>query len=110
MSVKGDDVFMRILVFFDLPVNKTEQRRVATRFRKDLIDDGYTMLQFSVYCRVCRGQDIVDRQIKRLKKIIPEEGNVRVLQVTDKQYGSMLFLVGEQKKEEKFGAEQLLLF
>ena len=110
MSVKGDDVFMRLLVFFDLPVNKSEQRRIATRFRKDLLDDGYTMLQFSVYCRVCRGQDIVDRQIKRLKKIIPAEGNVRILQVTDKQYGSMLFLVGEPKKEEKFGAEQLLLF
>lgn len=110
MSVKGDDIFMRLFVFFDLPVAKSEQRKIATRFRKDLIDDGYTMLQFSVYCRVCKGQDIVDRQIKRLKKIIPSEGNVRVLQVTDKQYGSMLFLVGTPKKEEIIGAEQLLLF
>lgn len=110
MSVKGDDIFMRLFVFFDLPVTKSEQRKIATRFRKDLVDDGYTMLQFSVYCRVCRGQDIVNRQIKRLKKIIPPEGNVRILQVTDKQYGSMLFLVGTPKKEEIIGAEQLLLF
>lgn len=110
MSVKGDDIFMRLFVFFDLPVAKKAQRKIAARFRRELQNAGFTMLQFSVYCRVCRGQDIVDREIRRLKQIIPHEGNVRVLQVTDKQYGNMLLLIGEPKKEEIIGAKQLLLF
>lgn len=110
MSIKGDDIFMRLFVFFDLPVYKKEQRKIATRFRKTLLKEGFTMLQFSVYCRCCRGQDIVNREIRRLKQIIPPEGNVRVLQVTDKQYGNMQLLIGMPKKEEIIGAEQLLLF
>ena len=110
MSVKGDDIFMRLFVFFDPPVTRKKQRRIATRFRKELLNEGFVMLQFSVYCRTCRGQDIVDREIRRIKQIIPSEGNVRILQVTDKQYGSMLFLVGKPKKEESLGCEQLLLF
>ncbi len=110
MSVKGDDIFMRLFVFFDLPVTQKKQRKIATRFRKQLLNEGFIMLQFSVYCRTCRGQDIVDREIRRIKQIIPPEGNVRILQVTDKQYGGMLFLVGKPEKEEIIGCEQLLLF
>ena len=110
MSVKGDDIFMRLFVFFDLPVTKKKQRKIAAKFRKALLNEGFVMLQFSVYCRCCRGQDIVNREIRRIKQIVPEEGNVRILQVTDKQYGSMLFFVGEPKKEESIGCEQLLLF
>lgn len=110
MSVKGDDIFMRLFVFFDLPVTQKEDRKIATRFRKDLLNEGFTMLQFSVYCRVCRGQDIVEREIRRIKQVLPPKGNIRILQVTDKQYGNMQFLVGMPQKEEIIGAEQLLLF
>ena len=110
MSVKGDDIFMRLFVFFDLPVTKKEQRKIASKFRKELVNEGFVMLQFSVYCRTCRGVDIVNREIRRIKQIIPPEGNVRILQVTDKQYGSMQFLIGTPKKEESLGSEQLLLF
>ncbi len=110
MSVKGDNIYMRLFLFFDLPVTKKEDRKIATRFRKDLLNEGFTMLQFSVYCRVCRGQDIVEREIRRIKQILPPKGNVRILQVTDKQYGNMEFLVGMPKKEEIIGVEQLLLF
>lgn len=110
MSVKGDEIFMRLFVFFDLPVINKTDRKIATKFRKELLNEGFTMLQFSVYCRVCRGLDIVEREVRRLKQIIPPKGNVRILQVTDKQYGGMLFLVGTPKKEEIIGAEQLLLF
>lgn len=110
MSVKGDDIFMRLFVFFDLPVTQKEDRKIAARFRKDLLNEGFTMLQFSVYCRICRGQDIVEREIRRIKQVLPPKGNVRILQVTDKQYGNMQFLVGIPKKEEIIGAEQLLLF
>ncbi len=110
MSIKGDDIFMRLFVFFDLPVATKKDRKFATRFRKDLLNEGFTMLQFSVYCRICRGHDIVEREIRRIKAVLPPKGNVRILQVTDKQYGNMQFLVGMPKKEEIIASEQLLLF
>ena len=110
MSVKNDDVFMRLMVFVDLPVKKTEDRKTAAKFRKELVNEGFTMLQFSVYSRVCKGQDVVEREIRRIKQVLPPKGNIRILTVTEKQYGSMIFLVGEPKKEEILGAQQLLLF
>ena len=110
MSVKGDDIYMRLFVFFDLPVTQKKDRKIAAKFRKELLNEGFTMLQFSVYCRVCRGQDIVEREIRRIKNILPPKGNIRILQVTERQYAGMEFLVGMPKKEEIIGAKQLLLF
>ena len=39
--------FMRMIVFFDLPVQTKTERRHATAFRNFLLKDGYHMLQFS---------------------------------------------------------------
>lgn len=100
---------MRLLVFFDLPMKTKAERRRATRFRKDLLDDGYIMLQLSVYSRICKGEDTAEKHKKRLKSLVPEEGSVRVLTVTEKQYASMDILIGMVKKTEKIGAEQLVL-
>lgn len=101
--------YMRILVFFDLPVKTKAERRRATRFRKELIDDGYIMLQLSVYSRICKGNDTVEKHKKRLRSMVPEAGSVRVLSVTEKQYASMDILIGVAKKTEKIGAKQLVL-
>ena len=101
--------FMRIIVFFDLPTLTKSDRKNASRFRNFLVKDGYIMLQLSVYSRICKGQDDVDKHAKRLKSLIPKEGSVRMLTVTEKQYASMEVLVGMLKKEENFGEKQLLL-
>lgn len=105
----GGERYMRIIVFFDLPTLTKSDRKNASRFRKFLVNDGYIMLQLSVYSRICKGQDDVDKHAKRLKSLIPKEGSVRLLTVTEKQYASMEILVGTQKKEEEIGEEQLLL-
>lgn len=103
--------FMRLIVFFDLPVKEAQERKIANRFRKDLLKDGYTMLQLSVYSRIVRGRDAVAKHEKRLQQMLPEKGNVRLLTVTEKQYASMQLLVGTVKpQEKKVNAEQLLLF
>jgi len=102
---------MRILVFFDLPVVEPEDRRIYTKFRKFLLNDGYDMLQFSVYCRIVAGEDGIDKHFKRLQQNLPPRGSIRFLQITDKQYGQMKFLVGlPKKREKKVNADQLLLF
>lgn len=99
-----------MIVFFDLPTLTKTDRKNASRFRKFLVKDGYVMLQLSVYSRICKGQDDVEKHAKRLKSLIPKEGSVRLLTVTEKQYASMEVLVGCLKKEESIGEKQLLLF
>lgn len=60
---------MRLLVFFDLPVVKKEDRKEYQNFRRFLLNDGYIMLQYSVYSRICNGIDGTNKHISRLKKI-----------------------------------------
>ena len=43
---------MRIIVLFDLPTVTKAERRAYTLFRRFLINDGYDMIQFSIYGRV----------------------------------------------------------
>ena len=96
---------------FDLPVKTPAQRKVATKFRKFLIEDGYHMMQFSIYARVCNGTDAVEKHRRRLNTCLPNNGSVRVLVITEKQYQSIEILVGElkqEKKEERY--EQLTLY
>ena len=100
---------MWLMVFFDLPVRTKSQRKRATRFRQFLKKDGHIMLQYSVYARVCRGQDAVDKHIRRVRANLPKEGSVRTLQVTDKQYGRMELMLGTAPKTESIGPAQMVL-
>ena len=102
---------MRILVFFDLPVKEKKERRAATRFRNFLLTDGYHMVQYSVYARVCNGSDSVEVHRRRLVSSLPPAGSVRMMIITEKQYTSIELLVGKPTvydKEQTY--EQLMLF
>jgi len=101
---------MWLFVFFDLPVKTKKERHAATRFRNFLLKDGFMMIQFSVYARICNGQDRVDKHVQRLLIELPRQGSVRAMQVTDKQYERMKILVGTKQNNEKTKSEQLVLF
>ncbi len=103
---------MRIIVFFDLPVKTKKERRIATTFRNFLLKDGYHMIQFSVYARVCNGNDDVEKHRKRMRHNLPANGSVRSLVITEKQYESIEILVGKLSKEEEQQCvgEQLTIF
>lgn len=98
-----------MFVFFDLPVGTKGERRAATRFRNFLKDDGYMMLQWSVYARVCRGEEAADKHVQRVTRNLPSKGSVRALQVTDRQYGRMRLLLGQATKNEKVAPLQMVL-
>lgn len=100
---------MWLFVFFDLPVGTKPERNAATRFRNFLKDDGYMMLQFSVYARVCRGEDAVDKHIQRVTRSLPKQGSIRALQVTDRQYARMKLLLGQAGKNERIAPQQMVL-
>jgi len=103
--------YMRLLVFFDLPVVTRAERRAYTIFRRFLLNDGYDMIQFSVYGRIVNGNDAEQKHLKRLVDNLPPEGSVRCLTVTEKQFASMKLLVGMPLFQEKaVKANQMLLF
>lgn len=93
--------FMRILVFFDLPVKTKRERKKATQFRTFLLKDGYYMVQYSVYARVCNGNDMVELHKQRLRMNVPDEGSIRVLTITEKQYDNVDVMLGKKSKYEK---------
>lgn len=102
---------MRLLVFFDLPTVTKAERRSYTVFRRFLINDGYDMIQFSIYGRILNGNDALEKHYKRLVGNLPPEGSVRCLSVTEKQFASMKLLVGLPLFQEKaVKTNQLLLF
>lgn len=103
--------YMRLLVFFDLPVTTREKRRIYTVFRRFLIQDGYDMIQWSVYGRMVNGFDDAEKHMKRLTDNLPKEGSIRCLQVSEKQFANMKLLVGTRSfQEKKVNADQMLLF
>lgn len=89
---------MWLYVFFDLPTNTKAQRHAAARFRKDLIQDGFTMMQYSVYIRHCASKESLDVHLKRVKEAVPPEGLVSALQITDRQFGNMVNFAGKKAK------------
>ena len=102
---------MRIIVFFDLPTTSPQYRHAATKFRNDLLKNGYDMMQWSVYSRLCHSLEVAERHKKELEKIVPSEGQVRVMLITEKQFSRIEFLVGEANIQEKFHrGQQLLMF
>ncbi len=97
------------MVMYDLPVKTKASRRCYSQFHRFLIADGYTMMQFSVYSRITQGLDGVQKHLDRLRRNLPPRGSVRVMTVTERQYASMLFLVGNPTVQEKTVGAQLHL-
>ncbi|SUT86611.1 CRISPR-associated Cas2 family protein [Actinobacillus ureae] len=99
----SENVFMRMIVLFDLPVTTKAKMRAANQFRQFLLKDGYQMLQLSIYTRIIRGRDSMEKHHKRLVEHLPEEGSIRCISITEKQFANMEILVGEKKLQEKKG-------
>ena len=88
-----------ILVMFDLPVLTDEERKTASRFRKELLESGYLMIQFSIYARPCVSLEQMDSHIAWVKAITPEAGNVRLMFITDEQWGKSVTIIGPNYRQ-----------
>lgn len=91
---------MRIMVFFDIPTEPESSKKEYVKFRRFLLDDGYLMMQYSVYSRFCKNDSDVKKHILRLEKYAPLVGNVRAIKITEAQFENMLILIGDRKVEE----------
>lgn len=101
--------FMRVIVFFDLPVLTEANRRDYRKFRKILIKSGFMMMQESVYCKLAQNSSVADAIVDYIKKEKPREGLVQILRVTEKQYNKMEFVVGRKTKEVIDSDERLII-
>lgn len=101
---------MWVLVFFDLPTETKKDRKQAALFRKELVRDGFTMFQFSIYTRHCASAENAQVHIKRVKSILPEYGKVGIMCITDKQFGNMQIFYGKKATQTEPPALQLELF
>jgi CRISPR-associated protein Cas2 len=101
---------MWVLVFFDLPTETAAERKIYARFRKDLLQDGFNMFQFSIYLRHCASRENAEVHIKRVKDLLPSKGHIGILCITDKQFGMMDIFFGKKEKEKILAPQQLELF
>ena len=102
---------MRLIVFFDLPMVTKTEKRAYVQFRRFLLNDGYDMIQWSIYGRLLNGSDAQQKHTKRLVDNLPPAGAVRCMTVTEKQFAGIQLLVGMPLfQEKKVTAEQMLLF
>lgn len=87
---------MWVLVLFDLPTETKREKKAYSDFRKKLINDGFTMFQFSIYLRHCASRENSEVHIQRVKNSLPEFGNIGILCITDKQFGQMELYQGKK--------------
>lgn len=80
---------MRLIIFFDLPVNTTMDKKNYRKFKKFLLENGYLMLQYSVYARILLNYSSLGLQREKLQQNLPPKGQIRMLLVTEKQFAKM---------------------
>ena len=101
---------MWVLVFFDLPTETKKDRKEAALFRKNLMQDGFTMFQFSIYVRHCASAENADVHVKRVKAFIPKYGQVGIMRITDKQFSAIEIFYGRKPQKPNSSGQQLELF
>ena len=86
---------MRTIVFFDLPNIYYKDKRNYQLFHKFLINEGFIMLQESVYSKLALNLQQAEFNVNRIKKNAPSKGIIQVLNVTEKQYASIEYIIGK---------------
>lgn len=89
---------MRVFIMFDLPVETRAQVRTYSKFRKNLIEEGFLMMQYSIYVKSCLNKEAAEAMVNKVKMYLPKDGHVRSLIITEKQFESMKILIGEEDK------------
>jgi CRISPR-associated protein Cas2 len=101
---------MWLITMFDLPVKTKEDRKIYSKFRKHLLEQGFTMMQLSVYIRFCACEELAQKYRKTVRKALPEYGHVRILTMTDRQFEKMENYVGLLREPNESTPLQLTFF
>jgi len=101
---------MWLFALFDLPVDDKDRRREYVQFRKALLKEGFTMLQYSVYARHGVSEESIEAVRGRVRAAIPPHGQIRLIAVTDHQFGKMEVFFGKKRVRVEDPPSQLVLF
>ena len=101
---------MWVITLFDLPTDTKAARRAYTQFRKQLLEDGFTQMQYSVYIRHCASEKNALVHQQRVEAMLPPDGEVRVITITDKQFERMRVFWGKKRRRLEPPPPQLKLF
>ncbi len=101
---------MWVLVLFDLPTETKADRKAANKFRKDLMNDGFTMFQFSIYLRHCPSRENAEVHKKRIKNMLPKYGKVCIFEITDRQFELIEIFDCRKEISKPPTAQQLEIF
>ena len=100
---------MRTIVFFDLPVLYSADRKNYRKFKKYLIKEGFIMLQNSVYSKLCLNSQQADLLIQRIKKNSPKKGIIQVLKLTENQYSQIEYIIGNSNAKVESSEDSLIV-
>lgn len=101
---------MWVIAMFDLPTDTPKARHAYARFRKDLLEDGFTMMQYSVYSRHCASIENAEVHVTRMGDRVPAAGEVRFMTITDRQFSRIRVYVGKKRQKTPPPPAQLELF
>lgn len=90
---------MRVIVFFDLPVETSAEKTAYRQFRNFLIKEGFVMMQQSVYFKLALNGTAVDAIKKRVRNNVPSKGLVQMMVITEKQFANIDYLIGESQSK-----------
>lgn len=101
---------MRVIVMFDLPVGTSEERAAYSRFRKELIKEGFIMMQESVYSKLAINAVAADLVKQRVNRIKPSKGIIQLMIITEKQYSQIDYLLGAPQEKQLDTTERLWFY
>ena len=84
---------------FDLPTESVEDLRNYRFFRKYLMSHGFIMMQESIYTKLALNPTSADIAKKQVRKVVPKNGLIQMLTITEKQFQSMELLSGSNKSQ-----------
>lgn len=93
---------MRLFILYDLPSTTKQDHKDYSKFHNFLLKNGFYMLQYSVYVRLCINHDELKNLIVIVENNKPKKGNARMLIITEKQYENMKVLIGSKSLQEQF--------
>lgn len=98
--------YMRILLMFDLPSIDDYDKKDYRIFHKNLLKNGYYMIQYSIYIKTVNTYSKIKREIDKVKKFTPQKGNIRILWLTEKQYQDIVLIKGHKNVNEIYNDEK----
>ncbi|MDY3126889.1 MAG: CRISPR-associated endonuclease Cas2 [Corynebacterium sp.] len=95
---------------FDLPVKTKPQTTAANRFRNQLLDLGFSRVQFSVYAQYFPLASRVQTTVKQVKSQLPDGGDIRVIMISDYEWSHAIRFSNKKETKNEEMPTQLAIF